>query len=120
MTKGDILKKIIEDKGTSIYKIAKETGVNRQTIANYIDKNNMIAIDKAQIIAQYLGISIDYMLTGEIANLEDTGTNNDSLVNYLKEKIEELEKKNSRLENENGYYKGLLDKNGIDYSKAVS
>lgn len=36
---------------------------------------------------------------------------------YLKNKISELEQKNSKLENENGYLKGLLDKNNIDYKK---
>lgn len=52
-------------KGISVYKISKDLKINKQSIANYIDKNNIPSVETANIIANYLGTSLEYLLSGQ-------------------------------------------------------
>lgn len=58
------LRESIEKKGVTSYKIAKDTSLSRASIDRYISGNSSPDIDKVNIIASYLGVSIDWLVSG--------------------------------------------------------
>ena len=60
---GKKLEELIKNKGISSYKLAKELKFNKQTILNYIENSNIPTLDKAKKIADYFGVSIDYLIS---------------------------------------------------------
>lgn len=44
------------------YKLAKDTGLTKQSISNYINGKQQPTIDKFVIICKYLDVSADYLL----------------------------------------------------------
>ena len=63
--------KILQEKGLTAYKVAKDTGVSRSTLAAWKKKEYTPKLDKLQKLANYLGVSIQY-LTGESSEIDDT------------------------------------------------
>ena len=63
--------KILQEKGLTAYKVAKDTGVSRSTLAAWKKKEYTPKLDKLQKLANYLGVSIQY-LTGESNEIDDT------------------------------------------------
>lgn len=63
--------KILQEKGLTAYKVAKDTGVSRSTLAAWKKKEYTPKLDKLQKLANYLGVSIQY-LTGESNEVDDT------------------------------------------------
>ena len=54
--------------------LAKKTGLSLKTIENYVKKESSIpSADKAFLIAQSLGVSVEYLVTGknEYLNIEN-------------------------------------------------
>ena len=62
--------KILQEKGLTAYKVAKDTGVSRSTLAAWKKKEYTPKLDKLQKLANYLGVSIQY-LTGESDQIDD-------------------------------------------------
>ena len=59
------LKSELEYKGILIKDLAVLSGVNRRTIDNYLSTHNSIpTADAAVSIAQVLGVSVEYLVTG--------------------------------------------------------
>jgi transcriptional regulator with XRE-family HTH domain len=59
------LKSELEYKGILIKDLATMSGVNRRTIDNYLSTHNSIpTADAAVSIAQVLGVSVEYLVTG--------------------------------------------------------
>ncbi len=68
---GEILKKHFKDKGVSMYKVSKETGISKQTISNYLNettKPNRLILER---LAQYLNIPLTE-ITDEFSNVFET------------------------------------------------
>lgn len=63
--------KLLQEKGLTAYKVAKDTGVSRSTLAAWKKNEYTPKIDKLQKLANYLGVSISY-LTGESDEIDDT------------------------------------------------
>lgn len=63
--------KILQEKRLTAYKVAKDTGVSRSTLAAWKKKEYTPKLDKLQKLANYLGVSIQY-LTGESNEIDDT------------------------------------------------
>lgn len=57
--------KVLQEKGLTAYKVAKDTGVSRSTLAAWKKKEYTPKLDKLQKLANYLGVSV-YYLTGEV------------------------------------------------------
>lgn len=58
----DIIQKLCKEKGTSIFKLEKELGFGNGTIYKW-DKSSP-AVDKLKRVAEYLGVSTDFLLYG--------------------------------------------------------
>lgn len=61
--------KVLQEKGLTAYKVAKDTGVSRSTLAAWKKKEYTPKLDKLQKLANYLGVSV-YYLTGEVEGFD--------------------------------------------------
>lgn len=57
--------KLLEIKGITAYKVAKETGITTTTITNWKNGKYVPKSDKLSKIAEFLGVSESYIRTGE-------------------------------------------------------
>lgn len=60
-----IFEKLCENKGVTAYRVAKETGVTTATLTSWKQGKYTPKQDKLQKIADYFGVSIDYLVNGE-------------------------------------------------------
>ena len=56
---------LLEIKGITAYKVAKETGITTTTITNWKNGKYVPKSDKLSKIAEYLGVSENYIRNGE-------------------------------------------------------
>lgn len=68
----EIFEQLLQSRGISAYKFCKETGVSQSTISTWKKKNSKCGMDLAEIIANYFGVAIDYLMTGEDSKTEIT------------------------------------------------
>lgn len=61
----DIFEKLCNEKGVTPYRVCKETGLTTSTISNWKAGRYTPKQDKMQKIADYFGVSIDYLVSGE-------------------------------------------------------
>lgn len=61
----EIFSKLIQERDITPYKVSKETGVAQSTLSDWKRGVSTPKQDKLQKIADYLGVSIDYLMTGE-------------------------------------------------------
>lgn len=61
----EIFKKLCEIKGITPYRFCKDTGVNSSTISTWKNRNTTCNLKLATIIAEYFGVSVDYVMTGQ-------------------------------------------------------
>ena len=60
---------LIRDKlGYTDYKVAKETGIGTATMSNWKNGKYIPKTDKIQKIADFLGVTTDYLMTGTESN----------------------------------------------------
>lgn len=59
-----VLKSILADSGTSIYRLAKEIGVHQTTIKNWIDHKTNPSAEIVAKIATYFGLPVSYLIEG--------------------------------------------------------
>lgn len=62
MTFQEKLVRELEIQKITPYKLAKDTGLTKQSISNYINGKQQPTIDKFVIICKYLDVSADYLL----------------------------------------------------------
>nr|DAR29951.1 MAG TPA: Repressor protein CI [Caudoviricetes sp.] len=60
----EILDKLLKEKGLTAYKLAKDTGVSTATLTSWKQGKYVPKLDKLQIIAEYLGVTVEYLTTG--------------------------------------------------------
>ena len=56
---------LLQNYGVTAYKVSKETGVSQQTLSDWKKGKSTPKLDKLQKIADYFGVSLDYLNTGE-------------------------------------------------------
>lgn len=61
----EIFSKLLQIHGITPYKVSKETGVSQSTLSDWKRGISTPKQDKLQKIADYLGVSLDYLMTGE-------------------------------------------------------
>ena len=54
--------KILKERGLTNYKVSKDTGIAQSVLSTWKTKGATPKADKLQILAEYLGVSIDYLL----------------------------------------------------------
>ncbi len=61
----EIFEKLLKDKGITVYRVAKDTGLNAAMFTSWKKGDYTPKQDKLQKIADYFGVTIDYLMTGE-------------------------------------------------------
>lgn len=56
--------KLLEMTGLTVADVSKATGIYQSTLSNWKKRNNLLSAKNAQIIADYFGVSVDYLMTG--------------------------------------------------------
>lgn len=64
----EIFLKLLEEKGVSAYKVGKATGIAGSTFTDWKTGRSAPKQDKLQKIADYFGVTLDYLMTGEDQN----------------------------------------------------
>ena len=65
------LKKLIEKKGITRKELEEKTGIKKTAIHNYLVENKLPGTEALYKIAKVLGVSINYLLTGETTELNE-------------------------------------------------
>lgn len=61
----EIFERLLSEHGVTAYRVAKETGVTTATLTNWKKGKYTPKQDKLQKIADYFGVSIEYLMTGK-------------------------------------------------------
>lgn len=60
----EIFLKLLSEKGVTAYKVGKETGIASSTFTDWKTGRSVPKQEKLQKIADYFGVSLDYLMTG--------------------------------------------------------
>ena len=72
MTSYSIVEKLLKDRGEKIVDLAAATGISNSTLSDWKRGKYVPKMDKMQKIADYFGISVDYLLTGKDTEKESS------------------------------------------------
>lgn len=61
----EIFSKLLQARGITPYKVSKETGVSQSTLSDWKRGVSTPKQDKLQKIADYFGVSLEYLMTGK-------------------------------------------------------
>ena len=61
----EIFVKLLEKYGVTAYKVSKATGIGGSTFTDWKNGRSVPKQDKLQKIADYFGVTIDYLMTGK-------------------------------------------------------
>lgn len=61
----DIFAKLLKDRGITPYRVYKETGVAQSSLSDWKNGKGTPGAEKLKKIADYLDVSLDYLLTGK-------------------------------------------------------
>jgi transcriptional regulator with XRE-family HTH domain len=68
----DNLKAELAYKGMLVKELSAITGINKHTLDNYLNVNQyMPSADNAVLIARALGVTVEYLITGEVQYIRD-------------------------------------------------
>lgn len=98
--KYEVFEKLLAQRGVTAYRVAKETGITTATLSNWKQGKYTPKSDKLQKIADYFGVSLDYLMTGkEEEQKEITLTTKDErdIAKRLEKTLAELEDMNEGL-----------------------
>lgn len=60
----DIFEHLLKINKTTVYRVSKDTGISASTFSDWKSGRSVPKLDKMKVIADYFGVSLDYMLTG--------------------------------------------------------
>lgn len=64
----EIFEKLLKEKGVTPYRVSKESGVGRSTFTDWKMGRSEPKGKKLEKIAEYFGVSVDYLMTGKEPN----------------------------------------------------
>lgn len=71
-TFGERLCELMDERSISAYKLSHDTGISQSGISQYRSGQIVPGLDKAQIIANYFGVPVDFLLSGKKAHTSDS------------------------------------------------
>lgn len=77
----EIFEKLLAERGITAYKVAKETGISTGSLSDWKKGRSSPKADKLQKIADYFGVSVDYLL-GNDQKEKPTSDSADGLSDY--------------------------------------
>lgn len=67
----EIFEQLLLKHGITAYRVAKETGITTATLTNWKQGKYTPKQDKLQKIADYFGVTVDYLMTGKEEELKE-------------------------------------------------
>lgn len=61
----EVFEQLLQKFGVTTADVCKATGIGQSTMSNWKNRRNLISGKNAQLIADYFGISVDYLMTGK-------------------------------------------------------
>lgn len=61
----EIFENLCKEKGVTAYRVCKETGLTTATVSNWKAGRYVPKTDKMKVIADYFGVTLEYMSTGK-------------------------------------------------------
>lgn len=68
----EVFEQLLQKKGVTPYKVAKEAGVTQTALSNWKSGRSTPTTKTLQKIADYFGVTIDYLMTGKQESKEKT------------------------------------------------
>lgn len=85
----EIFRKLLEEKGVTVYRVAKETGISSATFTEWKNGSYTPKQDKLQKIADYFGVTLDY-LVGNETETKNSESDTERKIRILTWKSEQL------------------------------
>ena len=60
-----VFESLLKLHGVTVADVSKATGIRQSTLSNWKTRDNLISSKYARLIADYFGVSVDYLMTGE-------------------------------------------------------
>lgn len=61
----EVFEQLLQKFGVTTADVCKSTGIGQSTMSNWKSRRNLISGKNAQLIADYFGVSVDYLMTGK-------------------------------------------------------
>lgn len=61
----EIFEQLLQKFGVTTADVCKATGIGQSTMSNWKSRRNLISGKNAQLIAEYFGVSVDFLMTGK-------------------------------------------------------
>lgn len=61
----EVFEQLLQKFGVSTYQVSKATGIAQSTFSSWKARKNLISGEKAKKIADYFGVTVDYLMTGK-------------------------------------------------------
>ena len=61
----EVFDRLREGRGVTVYQVAKDLGINPSMFSNWKAGRYVPKQDKLQLIADYFGVTLEYLMTGE-------------------------------------------------------
>lgn len=70
----EVFERLLKERGLTAYKVSKDTGIAQSVLSAWKNGVSQLKQDKFVILADYFGVSIDYLMTGkDIEKESDSG-----------------------------------------------
>lgn len=61
----EVFENLVKDKGITVQDVSRATGIGQSTFANWKKRRNIINTKQGQIIADFFGVTLEFLLTGK-------------------------------------------------------
>ena len=61
----EVFEQLLQKFGVTTADVCKATGIGQSTMSNWKNRRNLLSGKNAQLIADYFGVSVDYLMTGK-------------------------------------------------------
>lgn len=87
----EIFEKLLKSHNVTAYRVAKETGISTATLTQWKNGTSTPKNDKLQKIADFFGVTLDYLTTGKEVDSRDKYYLNDETAQVAQEIFENKE-----------------------------
>lgn len=85
----EIYQRILDQKGLKNADVARATGISNMTLSDWKRGKTVPKLDKMQKIAEYLNVSVDYLMTGKEVGFIVETAKKDVLITEMQNRIKE-------------------------------
>ena len=96
----EIYQRLLDEKGLKNADVARATGISNMTLSDWKRGKSVPKSDKMRKIAEYLNVSVDYLMTGKDMEFTAEMADTDSELLFMGKRIKEYALKLSKLSEE--------------------